>query len=408
MAKILIITALVITFCCGSALAADPIKLGAAIPETGPYASVGQTMLRAYEMAADEYNAQGGLLGRPIKIISGDVSDCLSENTTAVAERLIAAGVDMVNTGYDSFSNANIKTYGKYDVPYLTGTAFHIVSDAIEEGMPQTNNCFEYVWDELSYGKNLLDELFEAPKKMGWTPPNKKIAVIKVDFSYAMAPADLFIEGAKAMGYEVVMDEVIQFGKIDFGTILSKIERLQPSFIFFTDPAPDDAARFQIQFYDRFAKKGLEAIVVSQYAPSTPEYMELVGKEKAEGVIYMGGSVRQWLPPNKAFLDRWVAKYNEEPFDPYALICYDGVQLWAQAVKRVGDVKNYQEVCRLMRESVYDGLWGTYVFEPKDQTALYGEYLLAVDWVQIRNGVYLEVYPDRYKNAEYVKQPWMK
>ena len=408
MAKILIIAALVITFCCGSALAADPIKIGAACPLTGPYASVGQTMLRAYEMAADEYNAQGGLLGRPIKIISGDVSDCLSENTTAVAERLIAAGVDMVNTGYDSFSNANIKTYGKYDVPYLTGTAFHIVSDAIEEGMPQTNNCFEYVWDELSYGKNLLDELFEAPKKMGWTPPNKKIAVIKVDFSYAMAPADLFVEGAKAKGYDVVLDEVIQFGKIDFGTILSKIERLQPAYIFFTDPSPEDAARFAIQFYDRFADKGLEAIVVQQYSPSTPEFMELVGVEKAEGVLYMGGAVRGWIPEVAEYLKRWVAKYDESLYDPYGLACRDGFEIWAQAVKRAGSVTDYANVNRLIRESVYDGLWGTYVFDPRDQTALYGEYLIAVDWVQLRNGEQIEVYPDRYKIGDYVKQPWMK
>ncbi|MBW2617874.1 MAG: ABC transporter substrate-binding protein, partial [Deltaproteobacteria bacterium] len=324
MAKILIIIALVITFCCGSALAEDPIKVGAPVPLTGPYASVGQTMLRAYEMAADEINAEGGLLGRQLKVISGDVSDCQAENAMAVAERLIAAGVDMVNTGFDSFSNANIKVYGKYDMPYMTGSSNHIFSDAIEEGMPGTNNCFMYVWKEFAYGYSLLDELFEAPKKMGWTPPNKKIAVIKVDFAYAMAPADLFVEGAKAKGYEVVMDEVIQFGKVDYGTILTKIERLKPSYVFFTDPAPDDAARFAIQFYDRFAKKGLEAIVVQQYAPGTPEFMELVGVEKAEGVLYIGGSVRQWLPANKEFLDRWESRYKERPFDIYSVICYDG------------------------------------------------------------------------------------
>ncbi|MBW2618772.1 MAG: hypothetical protein JRC92_07850, partial [Deltaproteobacteria bacterium] len=73
-----------------------------------------------------------------------------------------------------------------------------------------------------------------------------------------------------------------------------------------------------------------------------------------------------------------------------------------------GCVDCFDKVNRLLRESVYEGLWGTYVFDPDNQTALYGEYLLAVDWLQIRNGEHLEVYPDRYKNAEYVKQPWMK
>ena len=408
MARIIIIISVILTFFCGPALAADEIIVGASCPLTGPYASVGQTMLHAYELAVDELNAQGGLLEKKVKLISGDVGDMSAESTMAVAERLVAAGCDMINTGYDSTTNANIKVYGKYEIPYLTGQAFHVVSTAIAEGMPGTNNCFLYVWDQRAHGRSLLEELFAAPKKMGWTPPNKKIAVITVDFAYSREPADMLIERATSMGYEVVMDEMVQWGKVDFGTILSKIEREKPSFLFFADPVPEDSARFAMQFYDRFAGKGQETLVAMQYSPGVPEFMELVGAEKAEGIIYIGGSIRGWLPENKKYLDRWETRYNERPFDVYALASYDGFQIWVQAVKRAGDVKNYQKVCRLIRESVYEGLWGTYVFNPVNQTAIYGEYLLPVDWIQIRNGKHLLVFPERYKTADYVKQPWMK
>jgi hypothetical protein len=130
-------------------------------------------MIRAIEMAVEEYNAQGGLLGRQMKIVKGDTGGMMAEEVTAVAERLAASGVDVIITGYDSLTNANIKVYGKYDFPYLTGPAYAVISDAIEEGMPETNNTFEYCWDELTYGRGLLGEMFEVPKKIGWTPPMK-------------------------------------------------------------------------------------------------------------------------------------------------------------------------------------------------------------------------------------------
>ena len=52
-------------------------------------------------------------------------------------------------------------------------------------------------------------------------------------------------------------------------------------------------------------------------------------------------------------------------------------------------------------------MWGTYAFCPRDNTALFGEYFLTVDWIQLRNGKHLQAYPDRYKVADYVKPPWL-
>lgn len=408
MRRILITVTLAVLLSAGSALAEKPIIVGGSLPLTGPWATSGEVMLKAIEMAIDEYNAQGGLLGRKLKIVKGDVGDMLAENVTAVAERLAASGVDVILTGYDSLTNANIKVYGKYHFPYLTGPAYHVISDAIEEGMPQTNNTFEYCWDEYTYGRGLLDEMFEVPKKIGWTPPNRKIGIIKVDLSYAILPADMFAEGAKKMGYEVVVDEVTQFGKVDFGTILTKLERQKPSFIFVSLVAPEDTARFTIQFHERFGKKGLQAIVVHQYAASPPEFLELTGPEAAEGVINMFGAIRYHDPKVANYIDRWVAKYGEKPFDTYAIMVRDAFEIWVQAVKRAGCVDCYDKVTRLIRESPYEGMFGTYVFAPRDQTAIYGEYLLPLEWIQFQDGVPVMVYPERTKAADYRKPPWIK
>ena len=55
-----------------AALAADPIKIGAINPYSGPMALYGTEVTHGYELAVDEANAAGGLNGRKIEMVRGD------------------------------------------------------------------------------------------------------------------------------------------------------------------------------------------------------------------------------------------------------------------------------------------------------------------------------------------------
>src|SRR5437016_4690221 len=59
---------------CGAAaaLAEEPIKIGFSMELTGPFAVVGKTGLLAFKIWEEEVNAEGGLLGRPVKLIYYD------------------------------------------------------------------------------------------------------------------------------------------------------------------------------------------------------------------------------------------------------------------------------------------------------------------------------------------------
>jgi branched-chain amino acid transport system substrate-binding protein len=392
----------------GFAIAEEPILIGGSFPLTGPFSGTGQEMKRGVEVAIEDYNAAGGLLGRKVKLISGDVAGCKAEAITAVGERLIGAGVNMVITGYDALDNTNVRVYGAHDVIYMTGTAYHLISDAIEADLSRNWNVFDYCWDELTYAYTLMDNMFDIPEKIGWKPPNKKIALLKADLSYCIVPADLFKEMAIKRGYEFPVDEVSQFGKVDWGTTLSKIERTKPSYILLFLQDPTDTARFQQQFYERFGEDGIESLIVAQYSPGMPEYLELTGKEAAEGVIWMGAAIRTWDPEVAEFIKRFKAKFGDPPKDPYAVQTHDGFSIWAEAVKRAGCVDCYEKIAREIRETVYVGMFGTYVFNPRDQTVIYGINLLPVDWVQIRDGKHLQVFPEKYKFADFQKPPWIK
>lgn len=78
-----------------SALAADPILIGLNYPRTGHYKEEGLAQMRGTLLAIDEINAQGGLLGQPIKLLTRDTAS-RPEKAVRNVEKLVAEGAVML------------------------------------------------------------------------------------------------------------------------------------------------------------------------------------------------------------------------------------------------------------------------------------------------------------------------
>jgi branched-chain amino acid transport system substrate-binding protein len=383
----------------------ENIKIGAPMPLTGPYASDGQQMQMALQMAVEEQNAKGGVLGRQLTVVEGDVGALEAEKIKAVGERLLSEGVDAVITGYAD-SGVDARVFGEYDMPYLHADAMSQDTDVVASDLEKYGNVFQYCPSEVSYGYDTAATLFTIPAQMGWTPPNNKIAVIKVDYSYNILAADKFVELAQQQGYEIVVNETTQFGVVEWGPILSKIEENQPAYVTFWNLDPSDAARFMIQFNDRFGETGINALVYMQYTPNIPEFLTLAG-ESANGLLWTA-SVNAVGPDIDAYAQRWQAKFNEEPKSVYAYLVRDAVDIWVQAVEKAGCVDCYDKIIENIRAADFSGNGGRYVFNPTDQQALSGVEYLPTLWYQIQNLTNVVVGPSPYGTASYILPPWIK
>jgi branched-chain amino acid transport system substrate-binding protein len=381
------------------------IKIGAPIPITGPYASDGEQMQRALELAVEEQNAKGGVLGRQLELIPGDVGALEAEKIKAVGERLLGEGVDLVITGYAD-SGVDARVFGEYDMPYLHADAMTLDTEVVASDIDKYGNVFQYCPSEVSYGVDAAEVLFNIPAKLGWTPPNNKIAIIKVDYSYNILAADKFKELAAGKGYEIVVDEVTQFGVVEWGPILSKIEETQPAYVTFWNLDPTDAARFQTQFVERFGDNGIDALVYMQYTPNIPEFLELAG-EAANGLIWTA-SVNAVGEGLDDYDQRWQAKFNEEPKSIYAYIVRDAFEMWVEAVEQAGCVDCYDEIIANLRAATYTGYGGTYKFNPTDQQALFGDDWLPSLWYQIQNGANVVTGSDKFAEGQYQLPSWIK
>jgi len=387
---------------CGGSKA---IKIGAPMPMTGPYASDGQQMQMALQMAVDEINAKGGVLGRQLTLVPGDVGALEAEKIKAVGERLLGEGVDVVITGYAD-SGVDARVFGEYDMPYLHADAMSQDTDVVAQNLADFGNVFQYCPSEVSYGYDTAATLFTIPAQMKWTPPNNKIAIIKVDYSYNILAADKFAELAQQQGYEVVVNETTQFGVVEWGPILSKIEETQPAYVTFWNLDPSDAARFMIQFHDRFAENGINALVYMQYTPNIPEFLTLAG-ESANGLLWTA-SVNAVGTDIKDYATRWTTKFNEEPKSVYAYLVRDAVDIWVNAVEKAGCVDCYDKIITNIRAADFTGNGGRYMFNAADQQALSGVDYLPTLWYQIQNLTNAVVGPAPYGTASYILPDWIK
>ena len=330
--------ALVFCLAVGIVQAQDPISIGSPLPMTGPYASDGEQMKMALELAVAEKNEAGGLLGRKIEIKFGDVGGLEAEKIKAVGERLLGSGVDAIITGYDD-GGVDTKVFGASDVPYLHGNAMTLCTQPVAENKAEYWNVFQCTYNDKSYGVDADKRLFtEVPQGMGWTEPNKKIAIIKVDYAYNIMPADEFAKLAEAKGYKVVVNETVPFGVAEWGPILSKIESEKPAYVTFWHLDPTDASRFITQFSERFGEDGYDGVVYMQYTPSIPEFLELAG-DAANGLIWVGG------------------KYGFGPqFEEYKKTVQGPVRQGAGRDVRRSDLRRFPDLGRGRRESRLRGL----------------------------------------------------
>jgi branched-chain amino acid transport system substrate-binding protein len=390
----------------GSAFAKDPILIGSPLPLTGPYASDGEQMKMALELAVEEKNAAGGILGHPVKLKFGDVGGLEAEKIKAIGERLIGSGVNAVITGYDD-GGVDTKVFGAFDIPYLHGNAMTLCTKPVAENMDKYWNVFQYMFNDVAYGVDANEYLFDVGSQMGWKAPNKKIAIIKVDYAYNIMPADKFAEISKKDGYEIVVNEIVPFGMADWGPILSKIESKDPAYVTFWHLDPTDAARFIKQFSEYFGDDGLNALVYMQYTPSVPEFIHLAGKA-AEGVIWVGGSFG-FGDKYKDYKKRWMKKFKSEPAGLYAEATRDAFDIWAAAVEKAGCYDCYKKIADNIRSSQYQGLCANYIFDPRDQSIIQSDDTMPLVWFQIQDGKNVRMRPARYNEGKAYRMPsWIK
>lgn len=330
----------------------ETVKVGANFEQTGYSASYGLAMLEALELAVEQRNANGGVLGgRQLEVVSYDNQSDKTE-TASVATRLMDEGVvAILGPGATDLALAQnpIITTGETLAILPAATADHLTRD--EDGNVLDwlfRVAFTYTYQGKAAARFASDQL--AAKK----------AVMVVDQSndYSVGLADPFKAEFEALGGEVVATESFNGGDSDFMALLTTLQALEFDVLYLP------AFYTEGGLITKQARElGLTQPILSGHGFASSKLVELATPDYANDVYYTShfytGSED---PAVKQFIADFEAKFGKTP-DTFAALGYDAANLLFQAIEDAGSTDRQAVRDALENMESFSGLTGTFSFD---------------------------------------------
>lgn len=348
-----------VAFALSTLSSAQAIRIGAVYPLTGGVSYDGITKLNGAKLAVDEINAKGGVLGRPIELLSEDGA-CNPAQSVASAEKLITQSkvVALLGAICSSATGAIGETIKKYKIPLISG-----VSTA--ERLTEQNNpyFFRATTTTTLNGKSMGETLSKIAN-------GKRVAFIVTSDDWGRSAAQSYGDSLKARGAEIVATEYFDRAETDFAAMLTKIRAAKPDAIISTGGFQNAA-----NVTKQARQMGLQQVIIGEGAFTSEAYNKLVDPftDNVFGII-------EWVSvidsaQNRKFIDDYKAKYKEIP-TKFSVAGYQTVYILAQAIQRAGSTDG-EKIAAALKATNYDGLTGNYRFDDKGQAYNFNMYIVA-------------------------------
>lgn len=327
------------------------IKIAAVAPLTGNIAKMGQEVANSVRLAAEHWNAKGGVLGRQIEVVEGDDQGNPQQGVT-VAEKL-SADPGIVGVVYGITSVTCIPASEVFEKVNLVMISPGCTNTKVTDRELKTvNRTCARDDSQAPAGAIFMSEDLKV----------KKVAVLDDGTSGPRGAADEFEKKAKSLGMNVTR-AVIKSGDKDFravlGTLPKDIEGIYSSMW-----APDAAL-----IAKQRKELGLNVPMVGPDGQFEPiDYVQAAGGA-AEGnyVSFVGPDVRQ-IPDAAQYVKDFEAKYGQ--FASYGPLAYEAASIIIAAIERAGktDREAVRDAVRVTKD--FKGILGVPItFDGKGDVA---------------------------------------
>lgn len=283
-----------------TATAAEPIKIG----EINSYTRLPaftEPYRKGWQLALEEINQGGGVLGRPLEVISKDDAGNPGDAVTAANELVNSEDVALLMGTFFSHIGLAVSDFANHKKVLFV--AAEPLTDALvwEKGNRYTFRLRPSVYMQANM---LADEAAKLPAKR-W-------ATIAPNYEYGTSAVKAFKEALSKRRPDVewVDEQWPPLGKIDAGATVQALAAADPEAIFNVTFGPD-----LTKFVREGKTRGLfEGRDVVSLLTGEPEYLDALGSEAPEGWIVTG---YPWYaidtPEHNAFLEAYQAKFNDYP-----------------------------------------------------------------------------------------------
>jgi branched-chain amino acid transport system substrate-binding protein len=288
-----------------------PLKFGHMTFLTGPAAVLGEPSLKGHILAAEEINAQGGILGkRKIETVSADEAAGTDANVKELRRMKLSEKIDMF-TGVISSGNTPALGPVAEELGLLTIFVDGCTDFLWEKAVPNPKYTFRITNIQSADGVTC-----GVAAAMTW-PQVRKVAHIHPDYSYGRNAFDhINITLSKLLpGVQTVSEGWPKLGTTDFTAHITKAMSAQPDLIVSSVWGGDYVAMYkQALRYGMFKNAKFASTIAFGVAPHA------IGKDHPEGVIagvhsnyYFTYPVGNRWPTNKTFVEKYYKRWNEYP-----------------------------------------------------------------------------------------------
>jgi branched-chain amino acid transport system substrate-binding protein len=297
------------------------IKIGEFASLTGKEATFGTSSHEGTLLAIDEINAAGGVLGKPLELITEDNRSTVGESAT-IAKKLINSGkvVALLGEVASSRSLEVAPIAQAAGIPQISPSSTN--PDVTKTGDYIFRVCFIDPFQGTllaTFAKNTLGA--------------KKVAIFSdVATAYSVGLHKFFKEAWLAGGGEVVSEVKYTGGDKDFKAQLTAIKNAKPDAImvpgYYTEVGLIVAQARQL---------GITVPIFGGDGWEAPELIQIAGAEALQNTYYSTHFSPQSSDPNvQKFVAAYKAKYDGKVPDAMAALGYDSAKVLADAIRRAG------------------------------------------------------------------------
>lgn len=357
-------SALLLAGSVSTALAAEPIKIGALYNLTGAMSSIDTPSLNGAKLAAKLINQSGGLLGgRQIEIIGVDTKT--DQKASAMGAQKVLSEKVVAGIGYSdpAFVLPSAPLFQKKGIPFVT-------SGATLPTLPKMiGDCMFLV----PFGDD--DQSYAIADYAVQTMGVKKIALWtdnSMDFTKTMSR--FFKQRVQKLGGEIVLEDFYMTGDKDFSAQIARLKNAKADAVFIAS-IPNEAGLTVKQIREA----GLDLPILSGDGFDTELVTSVPGDALADKVYFSTHTYRgDDRKEVTDFIAAYTKEYGHEPENAFAALGYDAVGFIADAITRANSADPQALKKALGETKGYVGVTGTISYTRPSGVPVKGVAIISV------------------------------
>ncbi len=329
----------------------DPIKIGYIGDLSGSTAVWGQAGLNGALLTAEEINANGGILGRQVQIVSADGRGQAADSVNALNKLIDQDNVlAVIGTNFSSCNIAMAPIADSKHVPLLATAASNPKVTVDKDG-----NLLPY-----SFRIGFIDPFQgEVLANFAYNELNAKTAAVITNMAddYSVGLSTYFENQFTSLGGSIVSKVEGQSGDNDYRAQLSQVAATNPDILMIPWTYKDVA-----MIANQARELGITATFIGGDGWDSTDLLTMAGAALEGGYYTSQASYANEV--TKPFAEAYTAKFGITP-ETEALFTHDGLYWIKDAFERAGQIDSVALRDALENTTSFTGLMGEMAIDPK-------------------------------------------